>query len=124
MVIYAIHAIGTEFVKIGIANGPDGRLCTLQTGSPYELVLLGMADWPDSMERYLHGKLGEHHVRGEWFRMTPPVLAVIEHIKSGHLDTAIGRGAVQKQHRLSRVLTYAMDELSLSRPRLSNKNKT
>ena len=66
--IYAIRAVGTEFVKIGKANSVGRRLRELEVASPHELHIEAVADWPDGEERRLHIYLRAHYVRGEWFR--------------------------------------------------------
>lgn len=102
--IYAIHAEGTEFVKIGIANGPNGRLSTLQCGCPLKLVLLASADWHHGIERHIHRYLGTHNVRGEWFMMVPPVLDCIEDMRAGKVWRVVARRNAAPS-RLSKILT-------------------
>src|SRR5437899_128288 len=70
MVIYAIKAVGTQFVKIGVTRGDKvgRRLADHQVSSPFELELIAIANWPDTSERQLHHYLAELRERGEWFR--------------------------------------------------------
>jgi len=67
-VIYAIRAVGTEFVKIGKAASVGKRLKELETSSPHELHIEAVANWPDSEERRLHRYLDGCSARGEWFK--------------------------------------------------------
>jgi hypothetical protein len=67
-VIYAIRAVGTEFVKIGKANSVGNRLKSLETASPYELHIEAVGNWPDHEERRIHRYLEASYVRGEWYR--------------------------------------------------------
>lgn len=86
--LYVINASGTDFYKVGIANGPSGRLANLQIGCPIELTLVAVADWPDSEEFRIHRYLTArgHHVRGEWFRDCQEIQRLIESMESGKLE--------------------------------------
>lgn len=66
--IYAIRAVGTEFVKIGKANSVGQRLKQMECGCPFDLHIEAVAAWPDSEERRVHRYLSESAVRGEWFQ--------------------------------------------------------
>lgn len=66
--IYAIRAVGTEYVKIGKANSVGQRLKSLETASPHELHIEAVAPWPDAEERRIHRYLESSYVRGEWYR--------------------------------------------------------
>ena len=71
-VIYFILDTYSNAVKIGYTTikGLRRRLQTLQTGTPYELRLLG-ALWGDKkIEKQLHEKFHYSHIRGEWFHYT------------------------------------------------------
>jgi hypothetical protein len=76
-VIYAIRAVGTEFVKVGKAVSVGKRLKELETGCPFELHIEAVANWHDSEERRLHRYLEGCYVRGEWFRDSPRLEDVI-----------------------------------------------
>jgi hypothetical protein len=65
--IYAIRAVGTDFIKFGKANDPVQRLAGLQTSNPFELKLVACAEWPDKEESYIHMYLDDFRHRGEWF---------------------------------------------------------
>jgi hypothetical protein len=67
-VIYAIRAVGTEYVKIGKANSVGTRLKQMETGCPFELHIEAAANWPDAEERRIHRHLEQSYVRGEWYR--------------------------------------------------------
>jgi hypothetical protein len=78
--VYFLKAEGLGLIKIGIAADVASRLAALQTGSPDNLVLLGVirsAD-PRALERHLHEEFGASRVRGEWFEPTPELIARIE----------------------------------------------
>ena len=71
-IIYFILDTYSNAVKIGYTTikGLRRRLQTLQTGTPYELRLLG-AVWGDKkIEKQLHEKFHYSHIRGEWFHYT------------------------------------------------------
>ena len=71
--LYAIS--NGEQVKLGMSSNINGRLKTLQTSSPNELVLLWryyIANTPVEairIEKMLHRACKEFHIRGEWFKM-------------------------------------------------------
>lgn len=67
-----IYLIGcNEFVKVGIANNPVFRLCSLQVGCPYELRLLATfrTDSCCSDEAKFHRMWKKYELRGEWFKV-------------------------------------------------------
>ena len=61
-----------DFVKIGVADKPNVRLSALQSGCPYELILIGVS-WDlsrplaEKMEGALHFVFYEDWIRGEWY---------------------------------------------------------
>jgi hypothetical protein len=81
-VIYAIRAVGTEFVKVGKANSVGKRLKELEVGSPHELHIEAVADWHDAEERRLHRYLRDCCVRGEWFKDSPRLDDVVRLMRS------------------------------------------
>ena len=117
--IYAIHAVGTEYVKIGVtaARKKLGRLSGLQTGCPFELVIVAQADWPHSVEREIHRHLKRHglHVRGEWFKINDTTEEVLRMLRSGRIGLSAWQvharpvnhdvhGSINS--RLAKVLAY------------------
>ena len=71
--VYAIHAVGSNYVKLGRSKEPLGRVRELQVGNPQRLNLLKMW-WCEGvfcheMERYLHNYFKEQNTSGEWFDM-------------------------------------------------------
>jgi hypothetical protein len=84
--IYAIKAVGTEYVKIGVSlGGGPARIAAMQTGCPFELVLIAQAEWPHDDERRIHAHLKRLglHVRGEWFKREGDTVAIIEMMRNG-----------------------------------------
>jgi hypothetical protein len=82
-VIYAIRAVGTEFVKIGRAKSVGRRLKELDTGCPHELHIEAVADWPDEQETAIHFYLNDHCEKFEWFRDSDSTAKVIEWLRGG-----------------------------------------
>ena len=84
--VYAILDQASRAVKIGRTGGrhPVERLKALQTGCPNPLVLLA---WTHGKEAAYHRVLSGDRLRGEWFRLTPRVLAVVKTFD--WLDTAL-----------------------------------
>jgi hypothetical protein len=67
--VYFIQCTKTKAVKIGISNNPLRRLSALQTGYPFDLILLRVIKTPAprKLEKLLHKKMEDFHLRGEWF---------------------------------------------------------
>jgi len=81
--IYLIHLKNTSLYKIGISLNPNKRVKQLQTGTPFELLLISVfeSDFPFKTEKVLHNsytskKISENfnydfdHLKGEWFNLT------------------------------------------------------
>lgn len=80
-------------IKIGITHDVAARLRTLQVGSPYELTLLATVDGTVADEAALHLRLARDRMRGEWFRPTPEVIAVVGLLRAGALPPDSNRAA-------------------------------
>ena len=78
--VYFVTADAPDFpVKIGISLKFRQRINDLQTALPYEIQTLAIHPTKDAIfERRLHRKFDHLHIRGEWFRRTPELLAYIE----------------------------------------------
>lgn len=58
-----------EFVKIGVAREPMGRLKDLQVANARPLTLLFVIDGSFAEETQLHARFADYHKLGDWFRM-------------------------------------------------------
>ena len=112
--IYAIRAVGTEFVKFGVTNGltPKRRLDTMQTGCPYELELLATCDGSTATEGFIHLMLhkAKAHHRGEWFKWGFDAETIVGMMKDGSLKIAerdVQFSPLPKHRRLGRTLAYS-----------------
>jgi hypothetical protein len=66
--VYFIKQADTRHIKIGRATDPKRRLAGLQTGSSFELSLLGVfKEVPGRLEGDFHSQFESVHLRGEWF---------------------------------------------------------
>ena len=101
--IYVISAVGTEYVKIGIAKNPIKRMNDLQIGVPMLLVLIAVADWPHAMEKRIHRVLADHRVRGEWFANCDKIASMINHMQRG-VSADIWIATLLPPSRLAKVL--------------------
>ena len=56
-------------VKIGVSKTPFERLSRIQVGCPYKLSLrlVARTDYATPIERKMHSRFSDMHVRGEWF---------------------------------------------------------
>lgn len=68
--VYMIY--GGGYLKIGVAQNPDKRLKTMQTGNPYKLRIMALIPFQSRREAFdyeneLHKKFKAFHYTGEWF---------------------------------------------------------
>jgi hypothetical protein len=120
-VIYAIQAVGTDFIKFGKANSVSKRLKDLEVGNPHELHIVGAADWPDGAETAIHKYLATQCERGEWFRDGELVQQVIgwmlndsfEHLQVGIAD-AVEKQTIRKLARQNRKRKRTAKAVSLA----------
>ena len=86
MAIYFIEAPAHRLIKIGASISPKRRLANLQAWSPTPLELIAQAKGCRLGEAYLHHKLRDLRVRGEWFSDDPRLrLYVTQAAQSGVL---------------------------------------
>ena len=70
--VYFLLAPHSLCVKIGFTtHRPQHRVTSLQSGSPEPLMLLGSVAGEIWLERGLHKRFKDLHVRGEWFALKP-----------------------------------------------------
>lgn len=86
-----VYVIGCrEFVKIGHALNIKSRLVALSHASPFEIELLAYKPVdPErrlTVEREIHERLASSRHKGEWFRKTPAVLALIDELNEDIID--------------------------------------
>ena len=86
--IYAIRAVGTDYIKFGYAKGSvERRLRTLQTGCPLPLEVVAVAKGDHCTETWIHWRLfkAKAHHRGEWFKDCDEVKKIIFEMMSEDL---------------------------------------
>ena len=66
-VVYAIGSPQHGMVKIGTTANLPERMASLQTASPFPLVVLWTQEGGTDLERLLHSRLRHHRIHGEWF---------------------------------------------------------
>jgi Meiotically up-regulated gene 113 len=71
-------ARGGDFIKIGVTKRTRERLTSLQTASPTRLEIILALPGGEEQEKHLHRKFATDRERGEWFRASPKLMAVIE----------------------------------------------
>jgi hypothetical protein len=67
-----------RFIKIGFSTGTYSRIAQMQTGSPFEIVLIADVPGTEQSEQIMHDKFKSLHERGEWFRRDAGLLAYID----------------------------------------------
>lgn len=76
--VYFMQAGEGGPIKIGLTNCVANRLRYIQTGQPCEIELLGSVTGGKDLEEALHVRFAADRLRGEWFKDTPELRAVIE----------------------------------------------
>ena len=82
-VVYFLHEPELDRIKIGRSENRKKRLSDLATGNSQELKLLATFPGARPEERELHDRFRKDRIRGEWFRSTPELLALIEDVNAG-----------------------------------------
>jgi len=65
--VYLVANMDKTQVKIGISTRPERRVSTLATGNAGALQLLHKVIGGRPLEKVLHNKFQEHHIRNEWY---------------------------------------------------------
>ena len=65
--LYIIQSDLTGMIKIGRSRHPQKRLKQLQTGNPNKLRLIKSFEGQGWREGFLHERLKEFRLEGEWF---------------------------------------------------------
>jgi hypothetical protein len=65
--VYVIGGSDQRFVKIGVSTNPKGRHLSIQTGCPFPLSILWLAEGDHKRESALHECFADRRVQGEWF---------------------------------------------------------
>lgn len=74
---------GGARIKIGWSKDPKKRLSHLVTGSSEALELLAATGGGADDEQHVHQAFRHAHVRREWFRASPWLLALVDWVKGG-----------------------------------------
>lgn len=81
--VYLIRCSGSTYYKIGVANDVGDRMAGLQTGCPYELVLIMTCGFETrtaatTAEAGVHRNLAKHRMHGEWFDLPKDVADLVQ----------------------------------------------
>lgn len=77
-VVYFIQSVNGGPIKIGHASNLLARLKHIQVSNPEQLCIVAVCAGGRALERELHAKFSDSHIRGEWFHPTPDILAEID----------------------------------------------
>ena len=83
--IYMIKCIGQDIVKIGRSINPHSRLQSIKVACPFDVELIFTAQCSNyrEVEQYLHKKLSDKHMKGEWFKVSDKDLKdIIKEVES------------------------------------------
>lgn len=89
-IIYFVYEDRAQLVKIGMTRDLKKRLSGLQVSSAHPLVVIGHVRGPKELERLLHTAFQHDHVRGEWFKLSDPLLGAVEAGMDGGLSGILG----------------------------------
>lgn len=76
--VYLVQAWPRGPVKIGYATRLASRIRELQVGSPARLVLRAAIPGGADLEGRLHREHDASRLRGEWFKLTPAIKALLK----------------------------------------------
>lgn len=70
--IYLIHAVGSNYYKIGKTKAPDRRLLQIAPQMPFtcKFIRVWHSNFMSLAEKYLHEMFKEFRVNGEWFEFS------------------------------------------------------
>ena len=68
MAVYFLYAKKARRIKIGYSNNPKRRICSIQTASPENLILLAVLGGKRELEQAIHSHFHYLRDKGEWFR--------------------------------------------------------
>ena len=77
MFVYFIQGIEGGPIKIGRARKPQIRLRVFQIACPIRLRILGVMEGDLETETKLHRRFATYRLHGEWFQVSPELLALI-----------------------------------------------
>ncbi len=78
--VYFVANRRAAAIKIGFSTYRGNRMSSLQTACSDKLEMLLEAPGSRDFERELHQRFSPLRISGEWFRMTPALVAFIEHL--------------------------------------------
>jgi hypothetical protein len=78
MSVYFVTCREANAVKIGSSLEPHARLPEIQWGCPLPLTLEAVRPGGNSEQEFeLHRRFADDRIRGEWFRITPMIEAIM-----------------------------------------------
>lgn len=76
--VYFVGNREHNLVKIGTSKNVKKRIECIQIGFPYTLETFITLEGGEQVEKTLHFKFKEYHLRGEWFKLSKEILDFIE----------------------------------------------
>ena len=107
-----------EKIKIGFATDIHGRLATLQTGNPKELILVDTIYGPKEIERMLHRAFKKYRVSREWFSFSDQIddfISDVEELKRAKVASAHIKDPFPNELEIVNSfnnLTFSYDEIA------------
>lgn len=77
MSVYFATCREASAVKIGSSVDPHSRLYEIQVGCPLEILIEAVVPGGVEQERAMHRRFEDDLIRGEWFRLTEMIEAII-----------------------------------------------
>lgn len=91
--------------KFGLADNPIARAGNLQVANPRQLILYTAVPSTRALEVELHRLISPWRIRGEWFDISPPVLALA--------DTLLGIQQMCRDMEATGMGAFAEDTISM-----------
>ena len=82
--VYALQAVVSGLVKVGITTDIKKRKRDLQNGCGQSLNLLMLVEGTTELEKSIHSAFKDHRLEGEWFKPDDVLLAFIDSLKEVH----------------------------------------
>lgn len=93
-------------IKIGKSRNVPERITYLSTGIAEKLNVLATYRGGAQTEKYLHQKLAQHRLNGEWFRPHREVLDVVHSVIAGTFKPGSYRPVTRDESRHERVVEF------------------
>lgn len=90
-VVYFVRSANA--IKIGVTTDLGKRIASIQTSTPYPVELIAAIPGDKALESELHATFANHRTSGEWFRLSPDIVAWLQRYFAACLKPARDQSA-------------------------------